>query len=139
MGVTGKMVGQLKRDGVIELESGRVIRLDDVTVPVAPPKTVIVLGDTSDPSRMRDVCNTCDVMVHESTFKQGCEDMAVARGHSTSTMAAAFARSLSCKTLLLTHFSARYKLSECADLVAQAQKVCMCVCVLFSILILFHG
>ena len=77
---------------------------------------MVILGDTRDSTLLSEVAQNADVVVHEATLEDALRDQAVAHGHSTPSMAAAFAASLNCKKLILTHFSQRYKEREsCAD------------------------
>jgi ribonuclease BN (tRNA processing enzyme) len=48
------------------------------------------------------------VVVHESTLADDFRELAVGRGHSTPSMAAAFAKEVKAPLLVLTHFSGRY-------------------------------
>ena len=49
-----------------------------------------------------------DLLIHESTFSHAEAEMAFARQHSTSTMAAQTALAAGVKQLALTHLSPRY-------------------------------
>lgn len=75
---------------------------------------VVVLAGKLEP-----IALNADVLIHESTnaflppFDRGTyEDVyrfAVAHGHSTPQMAGEFAKRINARTLVLTHFSPRYK------------------------------
>lgn len=68
---------------------------------------------------LAEISQNADMLIHESTnaflppFDKGTymdvERFAVAHGHSTPQMAGAFARRIKARTLVLTHFSPRYK------------------------------
>ena len=50
----------------------------------------------------------CTAVVHETTFDETREEEAVAKGHSTTKMAALFADEIDAEVLIMNHFSARY-------------------------------
>jgi len=85
-------------------------------------RRVVILGDTSDPSAIRQLAQNADVLVHESTLasvapigeknlhkyaRNLVHETAVKRGHSTAEMAGQFAKSINARILALNHFSAR--------------------------------
>ena len=98
--------------------------------PVRLGRQVVILGDTKDPSSILSLTETPTLLVHEATnaltrldtmhLKEGAplptleevEERTKEHGHSTPQMAAAFAKKLNCKKLILTHFSARYRGDE---------------------------
>ena len=55
-----------------------------------------------------DLAQGADLLIHESTFAHAEAEMAFARQHSTSTMAAQTALAAGVKQLMLTHLSPRY-------------------------------
>jgi ribonuclease Z len=55
-----------------------------------------------------DLARGADLLIHEATFAHGEATMAIARQHSTSTMAAQTALEAGVKRLVLTHLSPRY-------------------------------
>lgn len=85
-------------------------------------RSVVILGDTSDPSAIRQLAQNADVLVHESTYAYVAplgeknlqkyspdviHEKTVKRGHSTAVMAGQFAKSINARILALNHFSAR--------------------------------
>lgn len=85
-------------------------------------RSIVILGDTSDPSAIRPLAQNPDVLVHESTLAyippigeknlqkyapNVIHEKAVKRGHSTAEMAGQFAKSINARILALNHFSAR--------------------------------
>eukprot|EP00903_Cladosiphon_okamuranus_P021823 g20067.t1 len=83
-------------------------------------RKVVILGDTCDAGSMVPLAMGADVVVHEATNTflppldqaktyADVETEAINHGHSTPAMAAAFAQKVEAKTLILNHFSARYK------------------------------
>ncbi|KJE98173.1 hypothetical protein CAOG_09171 [Capsaspora owczarzaki ATCC 30864] len=79
IGVTGKLIGQLARGDPVTLADGTVVTFDQA----------------------ENAMCSC-------TSGAMSPEMAVGRGHSTSTMTGAFAKAIEAKKLILTHFSSRY-------------------------------
>ncbi len=71
-------------------------------------RTIVILGDTCNSDTVLAVATGADVLVHEATYDTSLQEKALATGHSTSRDAGAFARRLSARKLIITHFSARY-------------------------------
>ncbi|KAG8995961.1 hypothetical protein FRB94_008627 [Tulasnella sp. JGI-2019a] len=92
-------------------------------------RKIVVLGDTHDPWRMRELCMDASLLVHEATnafihhsklqeFKPGytwcgnseekVRERAMSRGHSTPVMAGDFAHAIRARRLVLNHFSAKF-------------------------------
>ncbi|GLC39336.1 hypothetical protein PLESTB_000895900 [Pleodorina starrii] len=72
-------------------------------------RKVVVLGDTVSSRPIAPLAAGCDVMSHEATFARGMEAKARVAQHSTGWMAGAFAAAVGARSLVLTHFSARYR------------------------------
>ncbi|KAG7400745.1 Zinc phosphodiesterase ELAC protein 1 [Phytophthora boehmeriae] len=81
----------------------------DVTGPKALGRKVAILGDSADSSRMFDIAQNCDILVHEATLSHRMVKQAVHRGHSTARMAGYAAKKMNAKILALTHFSHRFR------------------------------
>ncbi|KAI8084306.1 beta-lactamase-like protein [Gilbertella persicaria] len=118
------LLGQIQRtQEPYTLPDGDVL----VPPPQRPGREIVILGDTRDPSSILPLTNTPTLLVHEATnaltrldtldaktmvtFEQ-VEERTKNHGHSTPQMAAAFAKKIKCKKLILTHFSARYRGDE---------------------------
>eukprot|EP00887_Chlorella_sp_A99_P002421 scaffold10.g2421.t1 len=71
-------------------------------------RKLVILGDTCDSSAIAPLARHCDLLSHEATFMAGMEDKAEVAAHSTAEQAGAFARVVAARSLVLTHFSARY-------------------------------
>ncbi|KAI8980880.1 beta-lactamase-like protein [Pilobolus umbonatus] len=108
--------------------------------PPRPGREVVILGDTKDPSAIIPFCNKPTLLVHESTNALTSLDKPTKKdaplmtweevttktlehGHSTPKMAAAFAQKIGCNTLILTHFSSRYKGDESAESMAVMEEI----------------
>lgn len=106
------MLGQLKNGKTVVLESGATISPEQVLKPAVLGRKIAVLQDTSDSRAAVEPCRGAACVIHEATFEQCFTEDALAKGHSTSTMAADFAAACGAKRLVLTHFSARYSISS---------------------------
>ena len=73
-----------------------------------------------------ELARGADLLIHESTFCHAEAELAIARQHSTSTMAAQTALEAGVKRLVLTHLSPRYITGNAMtpdDLVAEARAI----------------
>ena len=108
-------LSQIQNGTTITLPTGEILH------PPLPRggRKIVILGDTSDPSRLIPLSQNANVIVHEATNAyipqldkeatyQSIEERTISRGHSTPQMAGKFAKACSAKVLLLNHFSARY-------------------------------
>lgn len=104
----GPLLGELKRGREVEVEDGTVVSPEQVLKPPVPGRTLAVLLDSADSCAALEPCRAAECIVHEATFQDSMREDALAKGHSTSSMAASFAAACGAKQLVLTHFSARY-------------------------------
>jgi hypothetical protein len=96
------------------LNTGNPVMSDDgkrwidpksVLGPKPSSRKFVLLGDTcAVPPVMARLCRGADILVHEATLPEKDIDVAMARGHSTPSMAARFARRVNAKLLVLNHF-----------------------------------
>ena len=124
----GPLFRQLLLNQAVTLADGRVIAPSEVCDPPRPGRSVVLLGDTKDASGIAEAAHGCDLLVHEATYESSYTSKAEKWGHSTSTMAGAFARRIGARHLIITHFSSRYTDSD-ADkgvdqLLREAQAEC---------------
>lgn len=106
------MLGQLKSGKSVTVASGAVIQPEQVLKPSVSGRRVAVLQDTCDACAAIEPCRSAACVIHEATFEETMTVEALAKGHSTSSMAADFAAACGARRLVLTHFSARYSLSS---------------------------
>ena len=100
------------------------------TAPATTPRTVVILGDTSDPSALIPLIKettqqAVSLLVHEATdaympphidsrgttgknrTHEIVRTKAISKGHSTPAMAGAFARQIAAERLVLNHIGSR--------------------------------
>jgi ribonuclease Z len=114
---------KLPRSTLSLIQNGQTITLPDgeklLPPPPRPGRKIVILGDTSNPSKLIPLSQNANVIVHEATnayipsLDAGLtpvllEERTIRRGHSTPQMAGEFATKCNAKVLLLNHFSARY-------------------------------
>ncbi len=106
-GVKGRAIGELQRQGFIEV-GAKTVRLDDVSIH-KPGQSVAFVMDTRPCQAAVDLSKGAELMVCESTFLDEDKEEAHKTGHMTAKQAATIAKEAGAKQLLLTHFSHRYK------------------------------
>ena len=122
----GPVYGELKAGRSVTLDDGRVIRGEALCGPPRPGRSVVYCTDTVFSEAAVDLARGADLLIHESTFSHGEAELAIARQHSTSTMAAQTALEAGVKRLVLTHLSPRYVAGNPMtpdDLVAEARAI----------------
>ena len=106
VGLQGRAIGQLKREGSIEHE-GRRIELDDVSIH-KPGQVVAFVMDTRLCDGAFELAANADMLICESTYLNSEAREARDHGHLTAAQAARIARDAGARLLVLTHFSQRY-------------------------------
>ncbi|MFM7086909.1 MAG: ribonuclease Z [Cyanobium sp.] len=104
----GPIYAQLKAGRTVTLEDGRIIRGSALCGPPRPGCSVVYCTDTVFSEAAVALAQGADLLIHESTFSHAEAELAIARQHSTSTMAAQTALEAGVKRLVLTHLSPRY-------------------------------
>lgn len=110
-----------------DIKAGNNYTLPDGSVLESPDKIpgrkICILGDTCDPSNIASIAHGSDLLVHEATnafvesdperketeTEESVRQTTISHGHSTPEMAGAFASKIKARTLILNHFSARYR------------------------------
>ena len=119
----GAWYGRLKAVEEVTLDDGRIVDGKDYLGPGRPGRVVALCSDTRPAQNSVDLARGADVFVHESTYARAQAQMAPGYGHSTCVEAAELAVQAGCRTLLLTHFSARYAPEDMAVVQAQAREI----------------
>jgi ribonuclease Z len=122
----GPLFGRLKQGESIELADGRVVHGRDLSGATIEGRSVVYCTDTTYCPNSVALSERADALIHEATFAQEDEPLAVQSMHSTATMAARVASEAQARQLLLTHFSPRYTKESpvtADDLLAQARAI----------------
>ncbi|BBA92880.1 MULTISPECIES: ribonuclease Z [Streptococcus] len=104
----GPLFGKIKNGENVTLDDGTEIIASDYVSPPRPGKVVTILGDTRKCHASVRLAVNADVLVHESTYGKGDEQIARKHGHSTNMEAAQVAKEAGVKQLLLNHISPRF-------------------------------
>lgn len=104
----GPIYAELKDGRDVVLDDGRIINGASLCGPERPGCSVVYCTDTVFSEAAMELAQGADLLIHESTFSHAEAEMAFARQHSTSTMAAQTALGAGVKQLMLTHLSPRY-------------------------------
>jgi ribonuclease Z len=104
----GPVYAELKAGRTVTLADGRIINGASLCGPERPGASVVICTDTVFCEAAVELAHGADLLIHESTFSHGEAELAIARQHSTSTMAAQTALEAGVKQLVLTHLSPRY-------------------------------
>ncbi len=119
-GITGPRVGELKKAGILELEDGTVIHLEDVSS-ARPGQSFAHILDTRPCENAIKLAQNVDLLITEATYLDSEEKQAHEYMHMTARQAGYLARNAEAQKLILTHFSQRY--SGTSDHLNQAREV----------------
>lgn len=106
-GITGPDVSRLVRDGTLDVD-GRIVRVEDVSAP-RPGQSFAFVMDTRLCEGVEALAAGVDMLVIESTFLHDDAVLAHEYGHLTAREAGEVAARAGARTLVLTHFSQRYR------------------------------
>ncbi|MDT5159415.1 MAG: ribonuclease [Acidobacteriota bacterium] len=104
----GPLYGRLKRGERVELPDGRTLDGADFCGPALAGRVVVYCTDTTYCRSAVELSRGADLLIHEATFADADEGLAVRSTHSTASMAARVAHEAGARRLVLTHFSPRY-------------------------------
>ena len=119
----GPIYQRLKKGETVKLEDGRTINGKNYLGPKQKGRIITILGDTRPCENAVSLAKDADLLVHESTFEAGSEEMAHAYFHSTTQQAAQVARQANVKKLCLTHISSRYGKEHWGKLESEAKAI----------------
>lgn len=88
---------------------GTVVPAEHLTTSATPSISYAHISDTAYKPEIAEKIGPVDLLMHETTYLDGDEDIARSRGHSTARQAAMIARLCGAKRLLTGHYSSRYK------------------------------
>jgi ribonuclease Z len=102
-------------------QEGLVIKNEEITIPPAEPLSYAYCSDTMPFARLAAFVKGVDLLYHEATFDGSMTALAKKVKHSTTLDAANTALKAGVRTLMIGHFSARYK--EINGLVEEAKTI----------------
>ncbi len=88
---------------------GKVIRNEELTLPPEEPLSYAYCSDTRYFPRLASIVRDVTLLYHEATFEKDMEDLAAQTFHSTTIDAARIALKAGAGTLIIGHFSSRYR------------------------------
>jgi len=88
---------------------GIIIKNEDITFPPTVPLSYAYCSDTKYFRRLASFVRGVTVLYHEATFDKSLDQLAAITGHSTTLDAAKTALDAEVGSLIIGHFSARYK------------------------------
>ena len=100
---------------------GLVIKNEDITLPPQEPLSYAYCSDTKYFKRLASFVNGVSLLYHEATFDKTKEELAAITCHSTTVDAARTALDAGAKSLIIGHFSSRYR--EINPLVEEARTI----------------
>jgi ribonuclease Z len=104
----GPLYGRLKRGERVTLADGRTFEGADFCGPTIKGRSVVYCTDTTYCRTAVELSRGADLLIHEATFADADEGLAVRSTHSTASMAGRVGMEAGARRLLLTHFSPRY-------------------------------
>ena len=118
-GICGKRIGELKQQGWIDTERGRLF-LEEVSRE-KPGQAFALVMDTRACSQAVELARETDLFVCESTYLSTEAEQATNYRHLTAAQAAEIALQAGAKKLVLLHYSQRYR--WLSDFQAEAQAI----------------
>jgi ribonuclease Z len=104
----GPLYGKLKRGESVTLDDGRTFAGADFRGPDLKGRGVVYCTDTIYCRSAVELARDADLLIHEATFAEADEGLAVRSTHSTASMAGRVAKEAAVRRLVLTHISPRY-------------------------------
>ena len=111
-GIAPARIRQIKAGGNLTLSDGQIVDNSELTFQAAPPRAYAFCTDTAYVPATSGFVKGVDLLYHESTFLEDDSKRALATMHSTARQAAQVALDAGAKTLILGHYSARYRSDE---------------------------
>jgi ribonuclease Z len=107
--ITVSAIHRIKKGDDFVTESGDIIKNELITINPPKPLSFAYCSDTKYFGQLSSFVNGVDLLYHEATFDDSLRNLATSTGHSTSIQAATVAKNAGVGTLLIGHFSARYR------------------------------
>ncbi len=106
-----KDILSIKQGNDFMCDSG-LIKNSELTYPSHKARTYVYCSDTAFAPEIVDYISNADLLYHEATFAEDLKETAIQTLHSTGRDAGTIAKDANIKTLLIGHFSSRYKTQE---------------------------
>lgn len=116
-----KEIHKIKEGQDYITEAGEIFKNEFLTNPPPPSASYAFCTDTKPFEKLAGFIGPVDLLYHEATYTSELEKQAHETGHSTALDAAKSALKAKVKTLLLGHYSSRYK--DLKPLLAEAQSL----------------
>jgi ribonuclease Z len=114
-------IPSIKKGADFVTKQGNMIRNDEITTPPPEALSYAYCSDTMFFNRLATFVKDVKLLYHEATFDKSMSELAKMTCHSTTHDAAKVARKANAGTLMIGHFSARYK--EISGLVEEAKAI----------------
>jgi ribonuclease Z len=103
----GPLIGELAKGKTISLNGKKID--GKKLIYTEEQRKICLITDTKYSENFSEFANNSDILICESTYAKGEEEMAESHGHMTCTQAAKIAKKSKSKKLFLTHLSQRYE------------------------------
>jgi ribonuclease Z len=107
--IPGIRIPAIKRGEDFITRNGSIIRNDELTLPPPEPLSYAYCSDTRYSGRLSSFVKKVTVLYHEATFDASMAELAGITGHSTTLDAGKVAAEAGAGSLIIGHFSARYR------------------------------
>jgi ribonuclease Z len=118
----GPLWGRLQRGATLALESGAVVRPEQVLGPARRARHVAYVVDTRPCAGLDRLCRDVDMAFLDGMFRAADEHHAVAKCHLSAAEAAGIAQRAGVRRLVLVHISPRYEGADLALLEQEARE-----------------
>ncbi len=110
----GHLWGKMQKGNSVTLEDGRIIDPIETGIvgPLRSGSVIVYSGDTTIFPNLTNIAKDADYFICECTYGEEHHEQAVEKRHMTAKMAATVAKEAQVGTLILTHFSNRYKYTD---------------------------
>ena len=119
----GPIYKEIKESDTVTLPNGQTLQTAPFIGPSKKGKTITILGDTRYHKEHEAFVLNSDLLIHEATFAQAKQDLALQYYHSTTIEAANLAKNSNVKKLILNHLSSRYQKEDLPQLLNEAQQI----------------
>jgi ribonuclease Z len=112
LGIPVERIPAIKKGEDFRTADGVIVRNEDLTLPPDEPLSYAYCSDTKYFPRLATFVKDVTMLYHESTFDKSKDVLAAMTFHSTTLDAARTALNANAGTLLIGHFSSRYRNSD---------------------------